>query len=222
MIAVRDLSFSYGAGAFQLNVPSLDIARGEKVAFIGPSGCGKTTLVSLICGVLKARRGSVHIDGDEMTALNDADRRALRIRRIGFVFQEFELLDYLRVRDNILLPFMLTNALTLTDEIRSAARKLADATGITDKLARFPSTLSQGEKQRVAICRALVTSPGLVVADEPTGNLDPRASGDILKLLVDQTQQHNATLLCVTHNHTLLDAFDRVIDVAAMQTEAVR
>lgn len=213
MIAARDLAFAYRDGAFQLRVPQLDIATGEKIALIGPSGSGKTTLLSLLCGILRPHAGSVRVEGAELAALSEAERRAFRIRRVGFVFQEFELLEYLRVRDNILLPFMLTDALALTPEVRATAEALARSTGIADKLGRYPRTLSHGEKQRTAICRALVTTPAVLAADEPTGNLDPATAREVLDLLIRQTAAHAATLIVVTHNHALLDAFDRVIDV---------
>jgi putative ABC transport system ATP-binding protein len=213
VIAARDLAFAYRDGAFQLRVPQLDIATGEKIALIGPSGSGKTTLLSLLCGILRPHAGSVRVEGAELAALSEAERRAFRIRRVGFVFQEFELLEYLRVRDNILLPFMLTDALALTPEVRATAEALARSTGIADKLGRYPRTLSHGEKQRTAICRALVTTPAVLAADEPTGNLDPATAREVLDLLIRQTAAHAATLIVVTHNHALLDAFDRVIDV---------
>jgi len=216
MIAARDLVFAYPGAAFQLRVPRLEIAAGEKVAFIGPSGSGKTTLLSLLCGILRPSAGSVRFDYQDLAALDEARRRALRIRRVGFVFQEFELLDYLRVRDNILLPFRLTDALVLNDAARATAETLARSTGIADKLGRYPRTLSHGEKQRTAICRALVTAPALVAADEPTGNLDPDTARDVLDLLIRESAAHAATLIVVTHNHTLLDAFDRVIDVRSL------
>jgi len=216
MIAARDLHFSYPGAAFQLRVPRLEITAGEKVAFIGPSGSGKTTLLSLLCGILRPSAGSIRFDDHDLASLDEAGRRALRIRRVGFVFQEFELLEYLRVRDNILLPFRLTDALVLNDASRASVQTLARSTGIADKLERFPRTLSHGEKQRTAICRALVTAPALVAADEPTGNLDPATARDVLDLLIRQCAAHAATLIVVTHNHALLDAFDRVIDVRAL------
>jgi len=130
------------------------------------------------------------------------------------VFQEFELLDYLSVRDNVLLPFYVNGSLDLTGAVREAVEQLAVSMELGDKLDRFPRTLSHGERQRVAICRALIASPELLVADEPTGNLDPATTQSILNLLLAHVEQRRATLLVVTHNHALLDAFDRVIDVA--------
>jgi putative ABC transport system ATP-binding protein len=135
-----------------------------------------------------------------------------RITNIGFIFQDFELLDYLSVRDNILHPFRITPALKLDQVIRDRAVRLARNMGIEDLLDRFPNDLSQGEKQRAAICRALLPQPKLILADEATGNLDPENKRLILDLLFESVREHDATLLAVTHDHELLARFDRVID----------
>ena len=214
MIEIRQLRFRYRAGAFGLEIPELRIARAEKVAFIGPSGVGKSTLISLIAGILTPQSGEILLDGIDVARQADRQRRDFRITRIGFVFQEFELLDYLTVRDNIVLPFYLNKTLRLTHAVQKTAAELAASMGLEDKLKRFPKTLSQGERQRVAICRALIASPELLIADEPTGNLDPETARTILELLVNEVERRGATLLTVTHNHALLEAFDRVIDLA--------
>jgi len=214
VIEIRDLHFAYPGGEFRLDVPSFDARPGEKVSVIGPSGSGKTTLLNLVSGIVAPNRGSVRVADVEVSALNDARRRAFRIRHIGFVFQDFELLDYLNVLDNILHPYRITDALRLTSAVRDRARTLAERMGIGDKLARYANDLSQGEKQRVAICRALLPEPRLLLADEATGNLDPRNKELILDLLFDSVDAHGATLLAVTHDHELLPRFDRVVDFA--------
>lgn len=213
MIAIKGLNFQYGEGGFQLDVPNLSIARGEKVAFIGPSGSGKTTLIHLIAGILPVNAGSICVADIELCKLSDKRRRVFRISKIGFVFQEFELIEYLSVRDNILLPYLLNETLTITSDVRKTVESLAVSMKIADKLKRFPRTLSQGEKQRVAICRALVAVPDLLIADEPTGNLDPPTAESILDLLLETVKLRQSTLLMVTHNHSLLKSFDRVIDI---------
>lgn len=213
MIRVEGLRFAYGTDAFGIEIPSLDIARGEHVACIGPSGSGKTTLVNLISGILTPDAGSVAVGGEMVSSLPDAARRALRIAKIGMVFQEFELLDYLTALENVTLPYHVTPHLELGDTVRDRARQLARTMGIEGVLARRPRHLSQGERQRVAICRALVTSPGLIMCDEPTGNLDPDTATRTLDLLFAQVRDHGATLMMVTHNHGILDRFDRVIDM---------
>jgi len=212
MIRIDSLSFTYPGAEFLLRIPALHVAPGEKVAVIGPSGSGKTTLLNLVAGILVPQQGQVECAGVRVSALGDHERRNFRISTIGFVFQDFELLDYLDVRDNILYPYRITRALQLTSEVRERAAGLAEQMGFGDKLRRRIDHLSQGEKQRVAICRALLPSPRLVLADEATGNLDPRNKANILELLFRSVEAHDATLLAVTHDHELLPHFDRVVD----------
>jgi ABC-type lipoprotein export system ATPase subunit len=212
MIKINNLKFHYDAGDFRLLIPELTIPQSEKTAFIGPSGSGKTTLLNLVAGIFLPRAGMVTVDAFNVSKLNDSERRNFRIQNIGFVFQDFELIDYLNVLDNILHPYRITNALTLDFDVRARATKLAEEMGIADKLKRHPNDLSQGEKQRVAICRSLLPSPKVVLADEATGNLDPANKTKILDLLFRSVEAHGATLLAVTHDHELLSRFDRVID----------
>lgn len=213
MIEVRGLEFQYDDLTFRLTVPDLRVQRGEKIALIGPSGSGKTTLINLIAGILSPHDGSIRVADMQLAQASDRALRNFRISQIGFVFQEFELLDYLTVRDNILLPYYLNATLELNAEVARSATALAESMGIADKLTRRPATLSHGERQRVAICRALITGPPLLLADEPTGNLDPKTADMILSLLLGEAENRNATLLMVTHNHGLLSSFDRTIDV---------
>ncbi len=212
VIEVQDLDFRYAEGDFVLRVPELTIERGSTVAVVGPSGCGKTTLLNLVAGIASPGGGRVTTNDVEIGALTDRARRDFRIRHIGLVFQEFELLEYLNVLDNILLPYRITSALELTSHVRDRARGLAEDMGIADKLARHPDKLSQGEKQRVAVCRALLTEPVLLLADEPTGNLDPGNKGRVLDILFDYAERSSATLVTVTHDLDLMDRFSRVVD----------
>ncbi len=212
MIRVSDLEFRYKEGEFRLRVPKLEVARGESVAFIGPSGSGKTTLLNLVAGIVLPRSGRIFADDVEVTALSDEERRNYRIARFGLVFQEFELLEYLSVLDNILLPYRINPALPFAPGVRERAETLAKRVGIADKLGRHPSKLSQGERQRVAVCRAVLPQPVVLLADEPTGNLDPANKGRVLSILFDFAEESGATLLTVTHDRDLLERFDRVID----------
>jgi ABC-type lipoprotein export system ATPase subunit len=212
MINIHSLEFHYRYGEFRLRVPEFTVAKSEKVAVIGPSGSGKTTLLNLIAGIFTPVSGTASVDNTEVSTLNDAQRRDFRITNIGFVFQDFELLDYLNVLDNILHPYRITRVLTMDRSVRERAVRLAERMGIDDKLRRFADDLSQGEKQRAAICRALLPHPKLILADEATGNLDPENKTLILDLLFQAVEEHEATLLAVTHDHELLKRFDRVVD----------
>jgi ABC-type lipoprotein export system ATPase subunit len=219
MITIQSLEFAYPGSDFRIQIPRFHVISGEKVAMIGPSGSGKTTLLNLVAGILVPASGFVEVGDFRVSALSDAARRDFRITHIGFVFQDFELLDYLNVLDNILHPYRITRALTLNPEVRARATRLADQLGIGDKLARPVHRLSQGEKQRAAICRALLPDPEVVLADEATGNLDPRNKDRILDLLFESVEDHDATLLAVTHDHELLPRFDRVVDFYDFRAE---
>jgi ABC-type lipoprotein export system ATPase subunit len=212
MIRIDALKFNYRHGEFRLSVPEFFVAEHGKVAVIGPSGSGKTTLLNLIAGIITPIQGTVAVGDVNVNVLDDAQRRDFRITSIGFVFQDFELLDYLNVLDNILHPFRITGALELDKAVRERAAALAQEMGIGDKLKRFSNDLSHGEKQRAAICRALLPRPKLILADEATGNLDPANKTRILDLLFRSVEEHGATLLAVTHDHELLKKFDRVVD----------
>lgn len=211
MIEIENLSFRY-AGGFALRIPSLRVAAGERVAVIGPSGAGKTTLLKLIAGIVLPAAGSVRIDGTEVHALGEEERRRFRIRRVGFVFQELELLDYLSLLDNIIHPYRISPALRLTRPVRERAEVLAGETGLAGKLGRKPRELSQGERQRAAVCRALLPEPDVLLADEATGNLDPANKAHVIDLLFRAADRRHASLLAVTHDHELLPRFDRVVD----------
>jgi putative ABC transport system ATP-binding protein len=212
IIVVEDLSFHYREGDFHLYIPALRIDAGAKIAIIGPSGSGKTTLINLLAGIVTPVRGQVSVRGAHLEQLNDTARRRFRIANVGFVFQDFALMDYLSVLDNILYPYRINRALNLTPQVREHAVQLATTMGIDDKLKRHIHHLSQGEKQRAAICRALVTRPPILLADEPTGNLDPANKAHILDLLFQYVDEQQASLIAVTHDHGLLNDFDRVID----------
>ncbi|MDB4756574.1 MAG: ABC transporter ATP-binding protein [Pirellulaceae bacterium] len=217
MISIQDLRFDYGEKGFSLFIESLQIERAEKVAIVGASGSGKTTLLDLISGIRLPNSGSVEVDDKRLNLLNENERRRFRASRIGLVFQEFELLEYLSVRDNILLPYRIQRFSKPTcspDQLSERVLELAERVSIADKLHRKPQRLSQGEKQRVAICRALIHQPRLLLADEPTGNLDASNKNKILSLLIEQAKTEDSTLIVVTHDQNLIGQFDRIIDVS--------
>jgi putative ABC transport system ATP-binding protein len=212
LINIDSLKFSYGDAGFQLSIPQLTIHEAEKVAIIGPSGSGKTSLLKLISGILQPQSGTISINDTTINHFSDAERRDYRITHIGFIFQDFELLEYLNVEDNILHPYRITHALTLDNDVRERAYQLAQELDIESKMKRLTNTLSQGEKQRTAICRAMLPKPKLILADEATGNLDPTNKIKILEALFRSAEKHQATLIAVTHDHELLNHFDRVLD----------
>lgn len=212
MICIDDLHFIYPDGNFSLDISALSINQGESIAIIGPSGSGKTTLLNLICGVSRPQSGDIRINGRSLHTQSEKELRQYRISHIGMVFQSFELLEYLNVLDNILLPYRLDNTLQMETQTVTRAKEIAATFGIDDKLKRYPSQLSQGEKQRVAIMRALITGAKLIVADEPTGNLDPENTDLVADLLLDFVKKEGATLVTVTHDHDFAKRFDRIID----------
>lgn len=214
MISVRDVTFEYPQSTFTLSVLELDFVSGEQVAITGPSGCGKTTLLQMFAGILKPAAGIIRAGDAQLTSMSDAERRRFRITSVGQVFQDFELLESLRLVENILLPFMINGALRLDETVRARARLLAESVGLGEFLNRPVTKLSQGERQRAAICRAVITKPGLILADEPTGNLDSQTRLTTMSLLHEQARAANATLVVVTHDHELLGGFDRVFDFA--------
>ena len=211
MVELKQIDFKYPKGGFQLLIPELAVKKGEKVAIIGPSGSGKTTLLNIIAGIL-VPDGKVSVGGEEVHCLGDRDRRAFRSSKIGFVFQDFELLEYLTVLDNIIHLFRISSALKLDKEVRQKAADLASKLGLGDKLMRKPAELSQGERQRTAICRALLHKPDLILADEATGNLDPPNKEKILNALFELATDQGTTVIAVTHDHALLGHFDRTIN----------
>ena len=214
MIAIRQLAFHYPRSTFSLRVPELTVADGEKVALVGPSGSGKTTLLYLVAGILLPDEGTINVGEAQPAQFSDAGRRAFRIATLGLVFQDFQLLEFLDVLENILLPYRINPALNLTEEVRERARQLARETGLDHRLRHRPGRLSQGEKQRTALCRALIARPRYLWADEPTGNLDPAAKTRVLDVMFEQCARANASLLIVTHDLGLLKRFSRAVDLA--------
>jgi ABC-type lipoprotein export system ATPase subunit len=211
-LAVEGLRKTY-VGPDGERVPILDIAElrlaaGGELALKGRSGSGKTTLLNVIAGILKADAGRVTIAGEEITALPEAGRDRVRAERIGYVFQTFHLLPGLTALENVLLPTMLRGA---PDRVR--ARALLERVGLKDRLDYRPPHLSVGQQQRVAVARALANRPALVLADEPTGNLDVQHADEALALLREVARENGAALLVVSHDARILDRFERVLDL---------
>ena len=213
ILQIEDLKFWYTGKGFQLEISNLKINKGSKVAILGKSGSGKTTLAHLISGILKPQSGLIRFMGQDISDLSDGERRAYRIKNIGFIFQEFELIEYLSVLDNLILPYKLNKSLSLNEETINRAKAIAGRIEIENKLHKYPNQLSGGERQRLATARALITSPALVIADEPTGNLDTQTANKVLNEIINQSSKSNSTLLMITHDPRLLESFDQVIDL---------
>ena len=219
MLKIQNLYFKYPKSDFQLQIDDLLFNKGETHALIGPSGSGKTTLLNLIAGISTPHLGSINYRDIEVSILTESERRGFRISKIGFVFQDFKLINYLTVFENIMLPYRINARLRIDPQVRARIDTLSEYAGIDKYLSKYPKNLSQGERQRVAICRALVTQPELILADEPTGNLDPKNKKKILDLLFKYCKEEGTTLITVTHDHELLPDFDEVIDFSKLLSE---
>ncbi len=213
MIKLSNIEFTYGENSFQLNIPELEIPSGETLAVTGRSGSGKSTLLNIISGILIPQNGQVEIDEVLLSDYAYADRQDFRLLKMGLVFQEFELLEYLDLIDNILLPYHMSPLLEMTSEVKEHGMELLDLVGLKSKHKRKPASLSQGERQRVAVCRALVTRPPLVLSDEPTGNLDAGNRDIVINALTTYGKDNGATLIVVTHDMELIPAFNSRIDM---------
>ena len=214
LISIEDLSKSYTEGKQThavLRGANLKIRRGEFVALLGASGSGKSTLLNLLSGIDTADDGAIWVQGRDLVAMTEAERTLFRRRHIGFVFQFFNLLPTLTVLENAALPLELAGA--PAKEARSKARALLEQVGLADRTASYPDLLSGGEQQRVALARALVHDPLLVLADEPTGNLDEDTGAQVMALLEQLTRQAGKNLVMATHNLENVRRADRVIHV---------
>ena len=212
MLSVTGLVKRYRSGTAAqtiLNGLDLEIATGEIVALLGASGSGKTTLLNLLSAIDRPDAGTVHIDGRDIHALGEPDRTLLRRREIGFVFQFFNLIPTLTVGENVALPMELAGTTAAQAQVRVAG--LLDQVGLAQLADRYPETLSGGEQQRTAIARALSHRPRLLLADEPTGNLDEVTGDGVVELLTGLVRDQAGTLLIVTHSDRVASAADRIL-----------
>lgn len=180
---------------------------GEKVAILGPSGCGKSTLLSLLAGLDKPDVGTVEIDGQDLAKMSEDERSKTRSEKLGIVFQQYHLMRNLTAIENVGLPLEILGKADYADRARVALKEV----GLSHRVAHFPSEMSGGECQRVAIARALVTRPSVVLADEPSGNLDQKTGEEVMDLLFKLCKEHEITLILVTHNRELADHCDRAL-----------
>ena len=209
-LRARGLCQTYDLGGSHLDVlrgVDLDVARGEVVFLRGPSGAGKSTLLYILAGLEHPRSGSVEFEGEQLFSIGSSRQAQLRNSRMGFVFQSYFLLPELTALENVLLPAMLGGSANRGGEEK--ARSLLDRVGLSGRLDHLPSQLSGGEQQRVAIARALVNDPGILFADEPTGNLDAATGAGIIDLLLGLARQDGRTFVAVTHDPALAALGDR-------------
>ena len=212
ILETQGLTKIYGSGetaVHALRGVDLAVENGEFVAIVGTSGSGKSTLLHMLGGLDRPTAGKVLVDGQDIFALKDEALTIFRRRRVGFVFQSYNLVPMLSVYENIVLPIQLDGAKVDEDYVREVIRTL----GLSDRLHSLPNQLSGGQQQRVAIARALATKPAIVLADEPTGNLDSKTSQDVLGLMKVTSQRFGQTMVMITHNEEIAQLADRVVRV---------
>ena len=208
-IEAKKISKVYGSGENQvvaLEEADLKLGPGDFVSIMGPSGSGKSTLLHLLSGLDRPTSGSLFYDGQDIYGFSDKALSAFRRRRIGFVFQQFNLLPVLTARENILMPLLLDKR----QGEEAYLEQLAERLGIGDRLNHLPHELSGGQQQRVAIARALIAGPDVIFADEPTGNLDSRSGGEVMKLLEDICREMGKTLVVITHDSRVAQLANRI------------
>ena len=211
MIEVRNLTKNLTSGDHQIEILKgidLSIGKGEVLAIEGPSGSGKSTLLGLLAGFDSPTAGSIKIDGEEITELDEDELALLRGRKLGFVFQSYNLIPTLTAEENVVLPLELRGD---SGKSQDRARELLAAVGLQDRMSHYPVQLSGGEQQRVALARAFACSPAILLADEPTGNLDSVTGGLVLEMMLKLNRTQGATLVIVTHDTALSRLTDRVV-----------
>lgn len=212
VLSIIDLKKTYGSGENKVDALagiSLDVSNGEFAAIIGTSGSGKSTLLNMIGGLDRPTLGKVIVDGKDIFSISDEELTIFRRRKIGFVFQNFNLVPSLSVYENIVLPFELDGNKPDEEYISNIVKTL----GIQDKLNNFPGSLSGGQQQRAAIARALAAKPSIILADEPTGSLDSKTSQDVIGLLKVTSQKFNQTIVMITHNEEIAQIADTIIRI---------
>lgn len=212
ILETRDLKKQYGTGETAVHAlagVNLSVENGEFVAVVGTSGSGKSTLLHMLGGLDRATSGKVYVDGKDIFALKDEELTIFRRRKIGFVFQSFNLVPVLSVYENIVLPLQLDGKTVDNTFIG----EIAEALGLKEKLNVLPNQLSGGQQQRVAIARALAAKPAILLADEPTGNLDSRTSQDVMGLLKTTSTKFAQTIVMITHNEEIAQLADRIIRI---------
>jgi len=213
ILKVEQLTKIYGKNDAQVNAlagVSFSVEKGQFVAVVGASGSGKSTLLHLLGGVDRPTSGKVHIDGQDIFAMNESNLAIFRRRNMGIVYQFYNLIPTLTAEENIMLPYLLDSR----KPTQATVTELLELTGLTNRAKHLPSELSGGQQQRVSIARALINSPAVILADEPTGNLDSKSSREILELLTLANKKYNQTLVMITHDEKIALQADRIITIS--------
>ena len=213
ILKVQDVSKSYGEGEMRIDAlrhVSFSLGKGEFAAVVGESGSGKSTLLNCIGALDSPTSGSILVDGQDLFSMGEEERTIFRRRNIGFIFQSFQLVSELDVEQNIIFPLLLD----YRQPDPGVVEEMLDLLGLSERRHHLPSQLSGGQQQRVAIGRALITKPKLILADEPTGNLDSRNSQDVIALLTQASRRFQQAILMITHNKSLASSVDRVLQVS--------
>lgn len=214
MITIEQLQFHYRQKKMQIpviDIPQLALQGNRKFMLFGESGCGKTTLLNLIAGILLPDSGSIQFYDRSIHTMADRDRRLYRLNNIGYILQDFSLIPHLKLQDNIKLPFYINPKFHWVDHHQANLAELVKQLRIEHLLLKYPEQLSIGEKQRACLCRALITRPKLILADEPTANLDEENRDEVLEILDRYIQRHQATLVMVCHDRGIQNWFDELI-----------
>ncbi len=221
MIQIQGLKKTYRSGdnlVLACDVAQLSVAKGEHVALVGKSGCGKSTLLNILAGMMLPDSGTVQVRGEEMTRMSEGQRDLFRAQHIGMVFQTFNLLQPFTALENVMLGSVFGHGAVS----RQRAEHLLQRVGLADRLGHRPNELSVGQQQRVAICRALIHDPELILADEPLGNQDRATGQEVLDLLLQMAREGDRTVLMVTHDPQSAQQMQRVLDLADLQESTVQ
>ena len=216
MIKLNNVRKDYRSGnniTTIVDVDELNISTGEKIAIVGASGSGKTTLLNLLSGLVVADQGQIVIDGQDIAALSESMRDRFRANNIGYLFQNFHLLDGYSALENVELGMLFASGAVKSQRAAEQLTRL----GLGERLHHQPSELSIGQQARVALARATVNNPKIILADEPTGALDSESAREALDLLFEQSASHNSTLICVTHDKSVAANFDRILEMGQLQ-----
>jgi putative ABC transport system ATP-binding protein len=208
IVEVTNLKVSYaldGESLTVLDIPAWSVEAGEQIALFGPSGCGKSTLLHVVAGLLVPNHGNVSVCGRRLTEMGEAERDRFRARHVGYIFQSFNLLQGYTALENVLMGM----AFSPEKPDRHLAKALLEEVGLAHRMKHYPAQMSIGEQQRVAIARALAKKPELILADEPTGSLDPTRSADIVASLLAACRKHGCSLLLVSHEKDVIEAFEK-------------